>query len=102
MDLPHLIRDWLIIPVNNTLLPSWNASLFLSPSSSTPPMALHLSVSHAVASNLRASCLPSLLKALHKDHVEHSTWLNSYNEEKKGLKDNGTYVEISLQKYRCL
>ena len=34
--------------------------------------------------------------------MDRSTWLDSYNEEKQGLLENDTYVEISLQEYRRL
>ena len=102
VDLPNLIRDWPTMSVDNILLPSWNASSFLRPSSDTPSAASNVSANHVSARNLRAPCPPSLLKALHEDHVDRSTWLASYYEEKNGLKDNATYVEISLQEYRRL
>ena len=61
-----------------------------------------ISASHVSARNLQAPCPPSLLKALHEDFVDHSTWHESYMEEEEGLIANDTYVVISLQEYRRL
>ena len=54
------------------------------------------------ARHLKEPCPPSLLNALNGDFTDRSTWLDSYNEEKNGLLENNTYVEINLQEYRRL
>ena len=100
--LPNLVTEWPSLNCDNILQPTWNVSSFLRPSTVDPTAASSISASHVSARNLKAPCPPSLLKALHEDFVERSTWHKSYMEEKDGLIANDTYVEISLQEYRRL
>ena len=111
VNLPNLVAEWPGMAVDNVIQPTWNVSSFLRPhttaaSASAPVSAYGLDplvfASHVSARNLKAACPPSLLKALHEDFVDRSTWRDSYYEEKNGLLENDTYVEISLQEYRRL
>ena len=88
--------------IDNVIQPTWNTSSFLRPATAAASACAPISVSHVSAQHLKAPCPPSLLKALNEDFVDRSTWLDSYNEEKNGLLENDTYVEISLQEYRRL
>ena len=102
MALPKLITEWPSMSVDNIIQPTWNPSSFLRPSTTAASASIPVYVSHVSARNLKAPCPPSLLKPLNEDFVDRSTWLDSYKEEKEGLLENGTYVEISLGEYRRL
>ena len=82
--------------IDNVIQPTWNTSSFLRPATAAAFACAPISASHVSAQHLKAPCPPSLLKALNEDFVDRSTWLDSYNEEKNGLLENDTYVEISL------
>ena len=84
---------------NNILQPTCNVSSFLRPSTANTTNASFISASHVLARNLKAPCPTSLLKALHEDFVDRSSWHNSYMEEKHDLIANDTYVKISLQEH---
>ena len=96
---PNLVTQWSSLNCDNILHPTWNVSSFLRPSTVDPTAASSISASHVSARNFKTPCPPSLLKALHKNFVDRSTWHESYMEEKDGLIANDTYVEISLQEY---
>ena len=95
--LPNLVTEWPSLNCDNILQPTWNVSSFLRPSTVNRTAASSISASHVSARNLKAPCPPSLLKPLHKNFVDRSTWHGSYMEEKDGLIANDTYSEISLQ-----
>ncbi len=52
--------------------------------------------------NLHNDCPPSLLKTLADSHPDREVWLQSYYEQKCGVKSLGTFRKISLGKYRTL
>ena len=96
--LPNLVAEWPSLNCDHILQPTWNVSSFLRPSTADdPPNASFISrgvdtataeaicASHVSARNLQAPCPPSLSKTLHEDFVDHSTWHESYMEEKEGL-----------------
>ena len=101
VTIPNLVTECPSLSCNNIIQTTWNVSSFLCPSTNTASASTFISASHVSAHNLKAPCTPSLLKALHKDFVEYSTWCDSYYKEKVGLLEKNTYVEISLQEYRC-
>ena len=97
VDLPNLVREWPTLCCDNVLQPTWNISTFLQSSTGASHASAFVSASHVSARNLQAPCPPSLAKALPEDFVDRSTWGESYREEKDGLIENDTYVEIPLQ-----
>jgi hypothetical protein len=54
------------------------------------------------AINLHLNCPPTLLKALADTHPDSEIWLQSYQEEKRGLQSLNTYKKITLGKYRAM
>ena len=54
------------------------------------------------AINLHWDCPPSLLQALATTHPDREVWLQSYYEEKNGIKSLGTFKRITLGEYRAL
>ena len=83
--LSNLVTEWPSLNYDNILQPTWNVSSFLRPSTVDPTAASSISASHVSSRNLKAPCPPSLLKALHENFVDRSTWHESYMEEKGGL-----------------
>ena len=100
--LPNLITEWPGMSIDNIIQPTWNASSFLRLATAAASACVPIWASHVSVRHLKASCPPSLLKALNENFVDRLAWLDSCNEEKNGLLENDTYVEISLQKYRRL
>ncbi len=102
VDLPNLAHNWVDLCVEGVLVPGHVLHSFLrppgSPSSSTyDPVASFVS-----AVNLHKDCPPSFLKALADSHPDREVWLQSYYEEKRGVKSLGTFCKISLCEYRAL
>jgi hypothetical protein len=54
------------------------------------------------AINLHWDCPPSLLQALATSHPDREVWLQSYYEEKNGIKSLGTFKRLTLGKYQAL
>ena len=109
-DLPNFVHDWPILTCDNIIMPSWTLPKNIQPSTKDTSgharyaagysrAVDHISAGHVSARNLKADCPPSLLRALDDDFIDRATWLESYYEEKTGLKDRNTYVEIILQEY---
>ncbi len=54
------------------------------------------------AVNLHRDCPPSLLQALVLTQPDREVWLQNYYEEKRGIKEMGTFWKITLGEYRAL
>jgi hypothetical protein len=85
--------------VEGLLIPGHVSHTFLcssaSPQQSTfDPVALFVS-----AVNLHCKCPPTLLRALADSHPDCKVWLQSYYEEKQGIKSLGTLKKITLGEY---
>ena len=99
VPLPHFKREWPNLVGENVLLQGWgNISSFLRPNSSNNAP----SASHVSAKNLHSPCPPSLIKALHPSNPDRQVWLDSYREEKGGLKEHDTFERISKSQYLAL
>ena len=73
-------------------------SYFMQPSRSpNQPCALFVSA-HSLLLNHPAS----LYAATHKYHPDRYTWLQSYQEEKQGLRDHSVYTVINREDYQRL
>ena len=99
VDIPNLVTEWPSLSCENIIHPNWNVSYFLRPPTNAVSASTFISAIHVSARNLKSPCPPSLLKPLHEDFVDLSTWRESYYEENDGLLENDTYVEISRQEY---
>ncbi len=51
--------------------------------------------------NLHRKCPPTLLRALADSHPDCKVWLQSYYEEKQGIKILWTFKKITLGEYRA-
>jgi hypothetical protein len=96
IPLPDFKQTWSQLIGDNVLLPGHSTvSTFLRPNSSNnQPSANFVS-----AKNLLSPCPPSLLKALHPSNPDRDVWLESYNEEKKGLEQLNVYEKINKKTY---
>ena len=97
VNTPKLVTEWPSLSCNNIIQPTWNVSYFIQPSTNAGSASTFISAILVSACNRKPPCPPSLIKALHEDFFDRSTWCESYYEEKDGLLENGTYFEISLQ-----
>jgi hypothetical protein len=81
--------------IEGLLIPGHVSHTFLcSQQSPFDPVAL---VVNAV--NLHCKCPPTLLMALADSHPDCKVWLQSYYEEKQGIKSLGTFKKITLGEY---
>ncbi len=91
------------------LVPGHVAHSFLRPSSplislvsASPPSTFNPVASIISAINLHRDCPPSLLQALAMSHPDWELWLQSYYEEKGGIKSLGTFKCLTLGEYCAL
>ncbi len=99
-NLPNLPPTWVDVCIEGLLISGHVSHTFLhssaSPQQSTfNPVALFVS-----AVNLHRECPSTLLRALADFHPAHEVWLQSYYEEKQGIKSLGTFKKITLGEYR--
>jgi hypothetical protein len=102
VPLPNLQSTWVDLCVEGVLVPGHASHLFLCSPSSLVPMTFEPVASFVSAVNLHQDFPPSLLKALAETHPNQEIWLNSFYEEKQGIKSLGTYRKITLGEYRAL
>jgi hypothetical protein len=69
---------------------------------STPYLTFDPVASIVSAVNLHRDCPPSLLQALASTYPDREVWLQSYYEEKSGIKHMGTLRKITLGEYMAL
>jgi hypothetical protein len=96
VPLPNFAHNWTTLLADETLLFGHTTiSSYLRPGSyNNAPSANHVS-----AKNLINACPPSLLKALHPSNPDRHVWLDSYNEEKKGLERLEVFERINKRQY---
>jgi hypothetical protein len=96
VPLPNFAHNWTTLLADETLLfGHTTVSSYLRPGSyNNAPSANHVS-----AKNLINACPPSLLKALHPSNPDRHVWLDSYNEEKKGLERLEVFERINKRQY---
>jgi hypothetical protein len=90
--------------VEGILLPGHISHTFLCSPPLPSPSLQGQSTFDPVASfvstiNLHLDCPLTLLKALTDTHPDREIWLQSYQEEKRGLQSLNTYKKITLGKY---
>ncbi len=104
MDIPNLPFTWVNLFSEGILLPGHAAHSFIRLLSdpSTPHLTFDPVASIVSVVNLHQDCPPSLLQALASTHPDREVWLQSYYEEKSGIKDMGTFQKITLGEYRAL
>ena len=78
VDLPNLITEWPNLSCKNIIQPTWNVSSFLRPSTNMASTSNFIYTNHVYARNLKPPYHTYLLKALHEEFVDHSTWCDSY------------------------
>jgi hypothetical protein len=98
--LPNLSQNWVNLCVEGVLIPGHVAHSFLHVPSS--PSTFDTVASFVSAINLHWDCPPSLLKALATAHPDCDVWLQSYNDEIRGIESLATYRKITLGEYRDL
>ena len=93
VDIPNLPFTWVDLCTEGILLPGHVAHSFIHSLSdpSAPPHTFDLVANIVSVVNLHQHCPPSLL-----------LWLQSYNEEKGGIEEMGTFRKITLGEYRAL
>ena len=109
VDLPNFEHNWVDLCTEGILVPGHAAHSFIrSPSDPVPsgsrlPWSTFDPVANIVSDiNLHRDCPPSLLQALATTHPDHDVWLQSYHEEKNGVKSLGTFKRLTLGEYRAL
>jgi hypothetical protein len=109
VDLPNLPFNWADLCTKGVLVPGHVAHSFLHPSSpsvslvsASPPSTFDPVASIVSAINLHKDCPPSLLEALAMSHPDRELLLQSYYEEKGGIKSLGTFKCLTLGEYCAL
>ena len=102
VNLPNLPTTWVDLCVEGILVPGHVSHSFLRPSTSPNQSTFDPVASFVSAVNLHRECPPTLLKALADSHPDREIWLESYQEEKRGIESLDTYRKITLGKYRAL
>ncbi|KAL7538082.1 hypothetical protein ACHAWF_005990, partial [Thalassiosira exigua] len=99
VDLPNFKADWPTLFSEDMLIPGHSTvSPYLCPSSkNNAPSANVVSVK-----NILSPCPSSLLQALHPSNPDKHVWLDSYLEEKGGLKSLNVFDRISKKQYLTL
>jgi hypothetical protein len=92
IPLPDLATWWQDLCAEGLLLPGHGWSSF----------DCSASANHVSARGLIRECLHSLLSALDPNHPDREVWLESFCEEKRGIKSLNTYDKILLAEYRAL
>ena len=98
----NLPTTWVDLCVESVLVPSHVSHSFLHLPTSSAPTTLNPVPLFVSAINLHCNCPPSLLKALADSHPDREVWLESFLEEKHGIRDLDTFKKISLSKYQAL
>jgi len=96
--LPNLTSTWQDLCIKGVLIPGHQSSSFHC------PRLIHnfpMSASHVTAIHLKRECPRSLLTGLHPTHPDRNTWMESFREEKSGIKSQDTYVKINLAENRA-
>jgi hypothetical protein len=111
-DLPNLPFNWVDLCTKGILVPGHIAHSFIQaasspsvslvPASSSPQSTFNPVASIVSAINLHQDCPPSLLRALTMLHPDWEVWLQSYYEEKNGIKSLGTFKRLTLGEYCAL
>ena len=109
VDLPNLPYNWVDLCTEGILVPGHVAHSFIRspsapvPSGSSLPRSTFDPVANIVSAiNLHRDCPPSLLQALATTHPDCEVWLQSYYEEKNGIKSLGTFKRLTMGEYRAL
>ena len=102
VPLPNLPLTWVDLCVEGILVPSHLSHSFLRSPPSTAPMTFDPVASFVSTVNLHWDCPPSLLKALADTHPNRQIWMESFLEEKLGIKSLDTYNKLTLGEYRAL
>jgi len=102
IPLPNLPTTWVDLCIKGVLLPGNISHIFLCSPTSPQHSTFDPVASFVSALNLHKECPPTLLKALADSHPDQEVWLQSYKEEKSGLKSLNTYHKLALGKYRAL
>jgi hypothetical protein len=109
VDLPNLPFNWVDLCTKGILVPGHVAHSFLCPLLplvslvlASPPSTFDPVASIISAINLHWDCPPSLLQALAMSHPDRELWLQSYYEEKDGIKSLGTFKCLTLGEYPTL
>ncbi len=92
VPLPNLTSNWHKLCLEGVLIPEHNAMSFVCES-----MASFVS-----AANLTWDCPRSLLSTLTETHPDREIWMQSFWEEKDGIKAQNTYDKITLAQYCAL
>jgi hypothetical protein len=102
VPLPKLPTTLMDLCVQGVLLPGHISHTFLRSPTSPQLSTFDPVASFVSALNLHKECPPTLLKALADSHPDREVWLQSYKEEKSGLKSLNTYCKLTLSKYQAL
>ncbi len=109
VDLLNLPYNWVDLCTEGILIPGHVAHSFIRsplvpvPLESSSPRTMFDPVANIVSAiNLHRDCPPSLLQAPPTTHPDREVWLQSYYEEKNGIKSLGTFKRITLGEYRAL
>jgi hypothetical protein len=99
VPLPNFRLHWTTLVGDNIIVPGHTqiTSFLKSMTANTTP-----SLKFVSAKNLFNPCPPSLVKALHPNNPDRQVWLDSYNEEKEGLRECDVYEPISKKQYLAL
>jgi hypothetical protein len=87
--------------IEDLLIPGHDSHTFLCSSASPQQLPFDRATSFVSAVNLHHECPPTLLRALADSHADCKVWLQSYYEEKQGIKSLGTFKKITLGEYRA-
>jgi hypothetical protein len=102
VDLPNLPINWVDLCVEGIIVPGHVSHSFLRPPVSPSPSTYDQVMSFVSAVNLHNDCPPTFIRALADTHPDRQIWLQSYYEEKRGVKSLGTFCKITLGEYRTL
>ncbi len=91
VPLPNLTSTWQELCMDGTLIPGHSSSSFLR----------ERSANFVSAATLLRECPRSLLSALDSTHPNCNTWLESFREEKDGIRSQDTYEVLTLDAYRA-